>query len=94
MAQPEKRKTWLALKWLVSVASGRPCFDTFAVASPGPVLLYAAEDSASTPQPVGNPCPVAQIDFERLNVHDITIDSLQLDQPEHQDRLETNAARL
>jgi hypothetical protein len=30
-----------------------------------------------------------KIDFERLNVHVITIDSLRLDQPEHQDRLES-----
>jgi hypothetical protein len=45
---PKSGKTWLALEMAVSVASGSPCFGTFPVSSPGPVLLYAAEDSAAT----------------------------------------------
>lgn len=42
-----------------------------------------------SPQPIGTLARLHKIDFERLNVHIITIDSLQLDQPEHQDRLES-----
>jgi hypothetical protein len=87
---PKSGKTWLALEMAVSVASGRPCFDTFAVASPGPVLLYAAEDSAmSLRSRLETLARSHKIDFDRLNVHVITIDSLRLDHPEHQDRLES-----
>jgi hypothetical protein len=87
---PKSGKTWLALEMAVSVASGRPCFDTFAVASPGPVLLYAAEDSAMTLRSrLETLARLHEVDFERLNVHVITIDSLRLDHPEHQDRLES-----
>jgi hypothetical protein len=87
---PKSGKTWLALEMAVSVASGRPCFDTFAVAAPGPVLLYAAEDSATTLRGrLETLARLHKIDFERLNVNVITIDSLRLDQPEHQDRLES-----
>jgi len=87
---PKSGKTWLALEMAVSVASGRPCFDTFTVASPGPVLLYAAEDSAMALRSrLETLARLHKIDFERLNVHVITIDSLRLDQPDHQDRLES-----
>ena len=87
---PKCGKTWLALEMAVSVASGRPCFDTFPVASPGPVLLYAAEDSAMTLRSrLETLARLHKIDFDRLNVHVITIDSLRLDHPEHQDRLES-----
>ncbi len=87
---PKSGKTWLALEMAVSVASGRPCFNTFAVALPGPVLLYAAEDSAMALRSrLETLARLHKIDFERLNVHVITIDSLRLDQPEHQDRLES-----
>jgi hypothetical protein len=87
---PKSGKTWLTLEMAVSVASGRPCFDTFAVSSPGPVLLYAAEDSAMTLRGrLETLAKLHKIDFERLNVHVITIDSLRLDKPEHQDRLES-----
>src|SRR2546428_2446186 len=44
---PKSYKTWLALEMAVAVASGSACLATFAVSSPGPVLLYAAEDSES-----------------------------------------------
>src|SRR5207244_8415766 len=44
---PKSYKTWLALEMAVAVASGSACLQTFAVSSPGPVLLYAAEDSES-----------------------------------------------
>lgn len=87
---PKSGKTWLALEMAVAVASGRPCFDTFTVASPGPVLLYAAEDSATTLRSrLETLARLHKIDFELLNVHVITIDSLRLDQPEHQSRLES-----
>src|SRR5437016_8470068 len=44
---PKSYKTWMALEMAVAVASGSACLATFAASSPGPVLLYAAEDSES-----------------------------------------------
>jgi hypothetical protein len=87
---PKSGKTWLALEMAVSVASGSPCLDTFAVLSPGPVLLYAAEDSAAALRTrVETLAGVHKVDFKQLDVHIITADSLRLDNPEHQDRLES-----
>jgi hypothetical protein len=87
---PKSGKTWLALEMAVSVASGSPCFDTFVVCSPGPVLLYAAEDSAAALRSrVETLARVHNVDFTQLDVHIITVDALRLDRAEHQDRLES-----
>jgi hypothetical protein len=87
---PKSGKTWLALEMAVSVASGSSCFATFPVFSPGPVLLYAAEDSAATLRGrVETLARLHKVNFERLDVHIITVDSLRLDRPDHQDRLES-----
>jgi len=42
---PKCCKTWLGLDIALSVASGTNCLGRFAVESPGPVLVYLAEDS-------------------------------------------------
>ena len=42
---PKCCKTYLALEIALAVASGRPCLGRFRVPEPGPVLLFAAEDS-------------------------------------------------
>jgi AAA domain len=42
---PKCCKTWLSLDLAVSVASGTDALGRFHVESPGPVLLYAAEDA-------------------------------------------------
>jgi hypothetical protein len=87
---PKSGKTWLALEMAVSVASGSPCFRNFHVFSPGHVLLYAAEDSAATLRSrVETIARLHEVNFERLDVHIITVDSLRLDRPDHQDRLES-----
>jgi hypothetical protein len=87
---PKCGKTWLALEMAVAVASGSPCLDTFAVSSPGPVLLYAAEDSSAALRTrVETLARLHQVDFHRLDVHIITVDALRLDRAEHQDRLES-----
>jgi len=86
---PKSGKTWLALEMAVSVASGSPCLETFPVPKPGPVLLYAAEDSATALRTrVETLARLHKIDFKRLDLHVITADSLRLDQPDHQARLE------
>lgn len=47
---PKSCKTWLALDLAVSVASATPALGSFNVPQAGPVLLYAAEDSAESVQ--------------------------------------------
>ncbi len=90
---PKSYKTWLALEMAVAVASGSACLDTFAVPSPGPVLLYAAEDSE----------PALRLRLESLAAHHrlhlanldirvITADSLRLDRASDQERLEVTLA--
>lgn len=87
---PKGGKTWLALEMAVSVASGSLCLDTFPVFSPGPVLLYAAEDSFGELRTrLETLAELHKVDFDRLDVHIITVDSLRLDRPDHQDRLES-----
>jgi hypothetical protein len=44
---PKCCKTWLALDLAVSIASSTDALGRFPVVSPGPVLLYGAEDAAS-----------------------------------------------
>ncbi len=44
---PKCGKSWLGLDLAVSVASGTPCLDTFAVVTSGSVLVYMAEDAGS-----------------------------------------------
>ncbi len=86
---PKCGKTWLALDMAVSVASGSPCLGTFPVHTPGSVLLYAAEDST--------PALRARLEslalqrhllFSHLDVRVITADSLRLDLPLDQTRME------
>jgi hypothetical protein len=87
---PKSGKTWLALEIAVSVASGTSCLGRFDVLSPGLVLIYAAEDSAAAVRSrIETLARLHQVDFDRLDVHIITVDSLRLDRPEHQDRLES-----
>ena len=53
-------------------------------------MLYAAEDSAAALRTrVETLARVHEVDFQQLDVHIIEIDSLRLDRPEHQDRLES-----
>jgi hypothetical protein len=86
---PKLGKSWLALDMAVSIASGTPCLATFQVHVSGPVLLYAAEDSAAALRArIETLARVRRLDFDKLDVRVITADSLRLDRLEDQDRLE------
>lgn len=92
---PKSCKTWLALELAISVASGRPCLGRFAVAEPGPVLLYAAEDAAhDIRHRVEGIARARNIDFERLAVGLIVEPVLRLDLHEHQQRLADTVAKV
>jgi chromosomal replication initiation ATPase DnaA len=91
---PKHCKTWLALEMAVCVASGSPCLGAFPVPAPGPVLLYAAEDSAATVrQRLASLAAHHQVDFDQLPLWVITADSLRLDRPDDSSRLEMTVAR-
>lgn len=85
---PKSLKTWTVLEMAVSVASGTPCFGSFPVPKPGPVLLYAAED----------PLPALRLRIQSLarnhgltidqvEILVITADSLRLDRPPDREKL-------
>lgn len=86
---PKSLKTWLALEMAVALASGSPCLGTFAVPSRGPVLLYAAEDSAAALR-VRLESLAHHHGFELalLDIRVITTDSLRLDHAIDQQRLD------
>jgi hypothetical protein len=86
---PKSYKTWLALEIAVSAASGSACLATYAVPSPGPVLLYAAEDSESALRSrLESLARHHGLDLARLDIRVITADSLRLDRAADQERLE------
>jgi len=86
---PKSYKTWMALEMAVAVASGSACLATFAVPSPGPVLLYAAEDSEPALRlRLESLAQHHRLDLACLDIRVITADSLRLDRTVDQERLE------
>jgi hypothetical protein len=87
--QPKSGKTTLALDMAVSVASASLCLGTFAVHTPGPVLLYAAEESAATlRRRLQTITSLRGLDFDQLDVRVIVTNSLRLDRSDDQVRLD------
>jgi AAA domain len=85
---PKCGKSWLGLDLAVSVASGTPCLDTFAVPEPGPVLVYMAEDAASmVKQRLAGIAHHRGLDLATLPIGVITAPSIRLDLPRDQRRL-------
>jgi len=85
---PKCCKTYLALEMALAVASGRPCLGRFQVPVPGPVLLFAAEDSPL--QVRARLLGLAQargVDFQSLPVFLILAHQLRLDLSQDKDRL-------
>jgi hypothetical protein len=84
----------MAMEMAVSVASGTPCLGSFPVPSPGPVLLYAAEDSASAVRQRLEALTLhRRMELSRLALWVITADSLRLDRPEDREKLEATVVR-
>jgi len=85
---PKCCKTYLALEIALAVASGKPCLGRFTVFEPGPVLLYAAEDSPL--QVRARLAGLAQargVDFQNLPVLIILAAQLRLDLQQDKARL-------
>ena len=91
---PKSGKTWLALELAVAVASGAPCLGRHRVLDRGPVLLYAAEDTAAAiKQRVTALARARHLgDLDRLAVGLIRAHALRLDHQDHQARLECTLA--
>jgi hypothetical protein len=86
---PKSYKTWMALEMAVAVASGSACLTRFSVPSPGPVLLYAAEDSGSALRSrLESLAAHHSLHLAHLDIRVINADSLRLDRTVDQDRLE------
>jgi hypothetical protein len=93
--EPKCCKSFLALDLAVSVASGTPCLRRFAVPRPGPVLLYAAEDSAPIVRKrLEGICAASALALEDLDIQVITAPTLRLDWEDDRNALENTVANL
>jgi RecA-family ATPase len=93
--EPKCCKSFLALDLAVAVAAGTPCLRRFAVARPGRVLLYPAEDALHVVRRrLEGLCAAAGTALAELDVQVITAPSLRLDLEADRARLEETVATL
>ena len=78
--EPKCCKSFLALDMAVAVASGTACLRRFAVARPGRVLLFAAEDALHVVrQRLDGICRAAGVELAEIDIKVITAPSVRLD---------------
>lgn len=77
---PKACKSWLALDLAVSVASGTACLGRFEVETPGPTVVYLAEDALhGVRHRVAQLCLHRGLALAGLDLHVVTAPSLRLD---------------
>ena len=82
-ATPKSGKTWLSLEMAVAVASGTPMLGAFAVATPGPVVVFPAEDDPRAVRDrIQGLAAARDRDIQDLPLHIITETVLHLDDDE------------
>jgi hypothetical protein len=92
---PKCGKTWLGLDMALSVASATPCLGRLRVATPGPALVFLAEDSLPAVRArLESLCTHRDLDIQGLNLYVITAPSLRLDQGQDRQLLEAMLTRL
>jgi len=92
---PKAGKTWVALSLATAVASGEQALGYFHVPSPGPVLLFHAEDDPrSVRERIESLCLAQRLNLEALPIHVITAEALKLDDAAHREKLEELVAHL
>jgi len=92
---PKCCKSWFGLDIAVSVASGTPCLDRFAVENKGPVLVFLAEDAICTVRSrIDAICDHRRLDIQELDLYAITAPALRLDLSEDQNRLKSTLEDL
>jgi hypothetical protein len=85
---PKCCKTWLSLDMAVSVASGTDALGRFRVQTPGPVLLYGAEDApVALRDRIETIARARGLALDDLDLGLIVVDSLRLDAPRDRARL-------
>ena len=93
--EPKCGKSFLALDLAVAVASGTQALRRFPVPTPGPVLLYAAEDALPVVRArLEGIAGAAGVSFRSLEIHVITEASLRLDTARDRDRLHETVRSL
>jgi len=93
--QPKCCKSWLGLDMAVSVASATPCIGRFQVKSPGPALVFLAEDDCSAVRNrIEAICNHRGLDIDRLELYVITEQTIRLDLAGDQQRLEATIKAL
>ena len=92
---PKACKSMMGLDLAVSVASGTACLDRFEVHTPGPVVVYLAEDALPRVRDrVAQLCRHRGLSLHSLNLHVITAPSLRLDLERDQRALDQTLAAL
>jgi hypothetical protein len=92
---PKCAKSWCGLDMAISLASGTPFLDRFAVPDPGPALVYLAEDALPQVRArIAGICRHRGVDLSALELHVITAPAVRLDQDADQKRLATTVERL
>ena len=92
---PKCSKTWLALDMALSVATGTPCLNKYAVPEPGSVLVYLAEDALPiVRERVEGMARRRDLDVAAVPMHVITMPVLRLDRGPHRSQLFETVRRL
>lgn len=92
---PKCCKSWLGLDMAVSVATNTPCLGRFEVETPGPVLVYLAEDAlTSVRDRIDSLCASRNRNLEDLDIHVITAPTLRLDLDDDQRQLHNTLEAL
>jgi hypothetical protein len=93
--QPKCCKSWLGLDMAVSVASATSCMGTFQVNTQGAVLVFLAEDAcAAVRERIEAICNHRGLDINLLELYVITEQTIRLDLPGDQKRLEKTLEKL
>jgi len=92
---PKGAKTWLALDMALSVASGTPCLDAFAIPCPGPVLVHCAEGGQGyLKQRLDGLCRARGLDLAKLRFPFYFLtDRVRIDSAEGRSRLRATVGR-
>jgi hypothetical protein len=92
---PKCAKTWLGLDMALSVATGTACLGKYAVAEPGPVLVYLAEDALPVVRErLEGMARHRGLDLGPVEIHVITAPMLRLDRDRDRTRLWETTRRL
>jgi RecA-family ATPase len=90
---PKAGKSWLGLEMAISVATGSPCLDRFAVRQRGRALIYLAEDALpNIRERLEALCLYKGLRLDELDLRVIDVPSLRLDRHADLQRLEATLA--